>query len=55
MFAQGYRPGNFKPSFETMDAIQRVMLATGVTPPTNARPDVIKNSDWEPVPAKKKP
>jgi len=55
MIAQGYRPGNFKPSFETMDAIQRVMLAAGVPIPTNARPSVIRNSDWEPVPAKKKP
>jgi ankyrin repeat protein len=55
MFAQGYRPGNFKPSFETIDAIQRVMLAAGVPLPTNARPEMIRNSDWEPVPAKKKP
>jgi uncharacterized protein len=56
MFAQGYRPGNFKPSFETIDAIQRVMLAAGVTPPTNTAPTVLKNSDWEPVvPVKKKP
>lgn len=55
MIAQGYRPGNFKPSFETMDAIQRVMLAAGVPIPINARPSVIRNSDWEPVPAKKKP
>jgi ankyrin repeat protein len=55
MIAQGYRPGNFKPSFETMDAIQRVMLAAGVPIPTNARPSVIRNSDWESVPAKKKP
>jgi len=55
MFAQGYRPGNFKPSFETIDAIQRVMLAAGITPPTNAAPSVIRNSDWEPVPAKKRP
>ena len=56
MFAQGYRPGNFKPSFETIDAVQRVMLAAGVVPPTNAAPTVIKNSDWEPlVPVKKKP
>jgi ankyrin repeat protein len=55
MIAQGYRPGNFKPSFETMDAIQRVMLAAGVPIPTNARPPVIRNSDWEQVPAKKKP
>lgn len=56
MFAQGYRPGNFKPSFETVDAIQRVMLAAGVPLPTNAAPSVLKNSDWEPVvPVKKKP
>jgi ankyrin repeat protein len=31
--AQGYRPGNFKPSPETIAAIHRVMLAAGVTPP----------------------
>jgi ankyrin repeat protein len=55
MFAQGHRPGNFKPSFETVDAIQRVMLATGVAIPTNTAPTVLRNSDWEPVPAKKKP
>jgi ankyrin repeat protein len=53
MLAQGYRPGNFKPSFETIDAIQRVMLAAGVPLPTNAAPSVLKNSDWEPVPAVK--
>jgi len=53
MFAQGYRPGNFKPSFETVDAIQRVMLAAGVALPTNTTPGVLRNSDWEPVPAKK--
>lgn len=56
MFAQGYRPGNFKPSFETVDAIQRVMLAAGVAIPTNTAPTVLRNSDWEPlVPVKKKP
>lgn len=31
--AEGYRPGNFKPSFETVEAIKKVMLAVGVTPP----------------------
>ncbi|MEX2216247.1 MAG: ankyrin repeat domain-containing protein [Phycisphaeraceae bacterium] len=31
--AEGYRPGNFKPSFETVDAIRKVMIAQGVTPP----------------------
>jgi len=49
MFAQGHRPGNFKPSFETIDAIQRVMLAAGVAIPTNATSAVLRNSDWEPV------
>jgi uncharacterized protein len=49
MLAQGHRPGNFKPSFETIDAIQRVMLAAGVAIPTNAGPRVLRNSDWEPV------
>jgi len=34
--AEGYRPGNFKPSFETIDALHKVMLAAGVTPPTGS-------------------
>ena len=56
MLAQGYRPGNFKPSFETVEAIQRVMLVAGVAP-SNEVPTVLRNSDWEPlaVPVKKKP
>lgn len=54
MLAQGYRPGNFKPSFETIEAIQRVMLAAGVTPPTNAPSAVPNNSDWAPPKLKKK-
>ena len=32
--ARGYRFGNFKPSPETVAAIERVMLAVGVRPPT---------------------
>ena len=57
MLAQGYRPGNFKPSFETIDAVQQVMRRAGVVPPTNATPAVIRNSDWEPLaaPPKKLP
>jgi ankyrin repeat protein len=31
--AEGHRPGNFKPSAETIDALHRVMRAAGVTPP----------------------
>jgi len=34
MIAEGHRPGNFKPSAETIAALHRVMLAAGVTPPT---------------------
>lgn len=33
LIAQGFRPGNFKPSAETVEAISKVMLAAGVTPP----------------------
>ncbi len=55
MLAQGYRPGNFKPSFETVEAIERVLLAAGVTPPTGARPDDLNNSDWAPPKPKKQP
>jgi len=38
MIAEGHRPGNFKPSFETIDAIRSVMLAAGVTPPASTVP-----------------
>jgi uncharacterized protein len=33
LIAEGYRYGNFKPSFETIAAIKEVMLAAGVVPP----------------------
>ncbi|MBC7818716.1 MAG: ankyrin repeat domain-containing protein [Planctomycetaceae bacterium] len=33
LIAEGFRPGNFKPSTDTIDAIHRVMRAAGVTPP----------------------
>lgn len=53
MLARGYRPGNFKPSIETTEAIQRVMLAAGVNPPADT-PDDVNNSDWAPPPAWRK-
>lgn len=53
MIAQGYRPGNFKVSYETVEAIEKVMRAGGVAVPTNSRPSVLRNSDWEPL--EKKP
>jgi ankyrin repeat protein len=55
LIAEGYRPGNFKPSFETIGALHKVMLAAGVTPPTNARPADLNNSDWAPPKLKKQP
>ncbi len=33
LLAEGFRPGNFKPSAETIAAIHKVMRAAGVTPP----------------------
>jgi ankyrin repeat protein len=38
LIAEGYRPGNFKPSFATVDAITEVMQANGVKPPTGPKP-----------------
>jgi ankyrin repeat protein len=40
MIAEGHRPGNFKPSPETISALHRVMLAAGVSPPTKPTPIV---------------
>ncbi len=34
MIAQGHRPGNFRPSAETTEAVERVMRAAGVEPPS---------------------
>lgn len=45
MIAEGHRPGNFKPSAETADAIRRVMQAAGVTPPVGAPSTVAAGSD----------
>jgi ankyrin repeat protein len=42
--AEGYRPGNFKPSAETVAALHRVMLAAGVSPPTNGSPSIAEQS-----------
>jgi ankyrin repeat protein len=40
LIAQGHRPGNFRPSVETIEAVVRVMRAAGVEPPDGqpARP-----------------
>ena len=36
--AEGHRPGNFKPSPPTIEAIRRVMLAAGASPPSANSP-----------------
>ena len=48
LIAEGFRPGNFKPSFETIDAFHKVMPAAGVTPPPPTNPEGINNSDFGP-------
>ena len=54
LIAEGHRPGNFKPSAETIAALHRVMLAAGVTPPTSAPSATTGREDY-PADAAKKP
>lgn len=49
LIAEGFRPGNFKPSFETIDAIHNVMLASGLTPPPLTPANGVNNSDFGPA------
>ena len=53
MIAEGHRPGNFKPSAETIEAFHHVMLAAGVTPPVNAVPATNHTADYKAEPEKK--
>jgi ankyrin repeat protein len=56
MIAEGFRPGNFRPSFETLDALHDVMRAAGVTPPPPTprfAAAVSKEEDWSKPAAKK--
>lgn len=48
LIAEGFRPGNFKPSFETITAIHQVMRASGVEPPPPTSAEGINNSDFGP-------
>jgi len=54
LIAQGHRPGNFKPSAETIAAIHRVMLAAGVYPPTNTTPVAAESGEAYPAKQAKK-
>lgn len=48
LIAQGFRPGNFKPSAATIAAIEKVMLDEGMTPPpAPERPVVGKPMKYE--------
>lgn len=51
--AEGYRVGNFKPSPTTVAALQRAMLAAGVTPPASTSTAPTDNSEYAPAAAKK--
>lgn len=55
LLAEGYRPGNFKPSFETVAVVQKVMREAGVDPDKEPRPAELNNSDWAPLSKKKQP
>ncbi|MGI8602079.1 MAG: ankyrin repeat domain-containing protein [Verrucomicrobiales bacterium] len=46
LIAEGHRPGNFKPSFETIAALHRVMQAAGVTPPSATPPASAKRDGY---------
>jgi len=53
LLAQGFRPGNFKPSAETIEAVERVMRAAGVTPPPPPKPTTAPAGYDEPAKAAK--
>jgi ankyrin repeat protein len=54
LIAEGHRPGNFKPSAETIAALHQVMLAAGVSPPTNNTPVAAESSESYPAKQAKK-
>jgi ankyrin repeat protein len=59
LIAQGYRKGNFRPDVATIEAIERVMRAAGVTPPEPGSDVVANQQSWDKKksrkPNKKKP
>ena len=46
IIAEGFRPGNFKPSVETIEAIHQVMIKNGVTPPPPTKRKTPNNKDY---------
>jgi len=51
--AEGYRPGNFKPSFETIAALKEVMAASGVSVSASASSGVTTSESYAPEGNKK--
>jgi ankyrin repeat protein len=51
--AEGYRPGNFKPSFETIAALREVMSAAGVNVSTSVTSGAITPESYAPDASKK--
>ncbi|HAB18956.1 MAG TPA: hypothetical protein DCE44_21265, partial [Verrucomicrobiales bacterium] len=54
LIAEGHRPGNFKPSFETIEALHRVMRAAGWVSPTELSPGARKTDGGYPTTELKK-
>jgi ankyrin repeat protein len=54
LIAEGHRPGNFKPSAETIAALQHVMQVAGVMPATQAAPSVSSGPNYQADEAKKR-
>jgi hypothetical protein len=54
LIAEGHRPGNFKPSAETIVALHQVMLAAGVSPPTRTTPVAADSGEAYPAKQAKK-
>ena len=51
--AEGYRPGNFKPSAETIAALHNAMRAAGVMPPEKVTPPAKYGPDYNTFPEPK--
>lgn len=49
LIARGYRPGNFRPSATTLEALREVMQAAGVTPSMKDEPTVPLEDQYAPA------
>ena len=54
LIAEGFRPGNFKPSFETIAALHGVMRSAGVEPPAPSATPATTNTNYAPDEARKR-